>query len=73
MIDRTDLVLRLATHHTTMARVNQRAWQWQQAGAAHPVRAALASTLVALARRLAPELPSPAPSGQPEHSRPAAV
>ncbi|HEU5326871.1 MAG TPA: hypothetical protein VFU78_02200 [Thermomicrobiales bacterium] len=73
MIDRTDLDLRLVAHHTNTARVNRRAWQGQGTGATHPIRAALAGTLVGLARRLAPELPSPAPVGQPEHSRPAPV
>ncbi|MGN6672480.1 MAG: hypothetical protein ACTHMA_04210 [Thermomicrobiales bacterium] len=73
MIDRTDLDQRLVAHHTNTARVNRRAWQRQGTGATHPIRAALAGTLVGLARRLAPEMPSPAPVGQPEHSRPAPV
>ena len=73
MIDRTDLDLRLAAHHTTTARINQRAWQGQQAGAAHPVRAALAGMLVALAQRLAPANPPPVSSAQPEHGRTATV
>jgi hypothetical protein len=73
MIDRTDFDLRLAAHRATTARVDRREWQRQGTGTAAPVRAALASALIRLARRLTPELPAGAATGQPERSQPAAA
>jgi len=52
MIDRTTLELRLAEHHDTTARVNAGDWRRQGRGGGHPLRAALAGALVALAARL---------------------
>jgi hypothetical protein len=52
MIDRTTLELRIAAHHGTTTTVNATAWRRQGRGAGHPLRAALAGALVALAARL---------------------
>ena len=54
MIDRTSLDLRIAEHRTTIARANETGWR-QGRSPRHPLRAALAAALVALAARLAPE------------------
>ena len=53
MIDRTSFDLQIAEHSATIARVNQSDWRHGQP-AGRPIRAALASVLVALAARLAP-------------------
>ena len=53
MIDRTSLDLRIAEHSATTARINQFDWRHGQP-ARRPIRAALATVLVALAARLDP-------------------
>ena len=51
MIDRTEFDLRLAAHTATTTRADRGAWRQQGLGR-HPVRAALAVALLALAARL---------------------
>ena len=70
MIDRTSFDLRIAEHNATTARVNQSEWRHGQP-ARRPIRAALANALVALAARLAPASPAPAPRSQASQEQPA--
>lgn len=64
MIDRTTLDLRIAAHTATTASINQSDWQHGQP-TRRPIRAALATALVALAARLAPVSPVPSNQEQP--------
>ena len=71
MIDRTTFDLRMAEHQTATACINDSAWR--QSEACHrPLRGAMATALVALATRLAPEYASNERAGQPVR-RPATV
>ncbi|HET8628380.1 MAG TPA: hypothetical protein VFL91_13215 [Thermomicrobiales bacterium] len=51
MLDRTDLDLRLATHHTTTVRCNARAWQRPTRDGLRPLRPLLAGWRAALTAR----------------------
>lgn len=51
MIDRTEFDLRLAAHAATTTRADRGAWR-QPGPGRHPVRAALAAALLALAAQL---------------------
>ena len=65
MIDRTTFDLRIAEHRGAVARTNEQAWQTQVTRPVRATRAALARVLVALATRLAPEVPAGGRGGQP--------